>query len=170
MIIWINGAYGVGKTTTAKMLKRKITKGKKGKVKILNSDCYFNCFVKKNLLLVYGGTLPQNNLNFIKYFKEIIEKEIKYNILIIDMALTEKECKSLLFEPLNDTYDILHIILTGSDEIIKSRINSDKTSERDISFLPSNLEFLKNNFDDAIRIDTSKKKPDAIVTEILRYF
>ena len=52
----------------------------------------------------------------------------------------------------------MHIILTGSDEIIKSRINSDKTSERDISFLPSNLEFLKNNFDVAIRIDTSKKK------------
>ena len=169
MIIWLNGTYGVGKTTVA----RKIGELLDTEIEILESDYYYQEMVKENMLLAFGGTLPQNNKNFLKRFKKVIEEKLENTNkqLVIVMALTQKEGVELLFEHFNLKGNVLHIILTASEETIKSRINSDDNRERGfaIEWLKYNLAFLDANFPDAIRIDTENEDADAIANEIISH-
>ena len=73
MIIWLNGTYGVGKTTVA----RKIEELLDTETEILESDYYYQEMVKENMLLAFGGTLPQNNKNFLMRFKKVIEEKLE---------------------------------------------------------------------------------------------
>ena len=65
----------------------------------------------------------------------------------------------------------MHIILTASEETIKSRIKSDDNREKGfaLEWLKYNLVFLDANFPDAIRIDTENEDADAIANEIISY-
>lgn len=90
MIIWVDGTYGVGKTAVAKKIREKL-----GSVaELLESDYYSNETLKKiveeaetsRTMPHMGGTLPQNNMRFIKEFKRVIEENLKtqvnYGLLI----------------------------------------------------------------------------------------
>ena len=46
MIIWINGTYGIGKSSVAERLKEML----KDKSEIIEADLYFEIFCKENLL------------------------------------------------------------------------------------------------------------------------
>ncbi len=170
MIIWINGTYGVGKTTTIDKLKEKL---ESHNCSIISSDE----FHKKNphIFDSGGGCYPQNNKKFNKYFKEHIIEIIKHNTkkyIIIDMALTDKICKEQLFDYfVNKEKNLIHIILTASKETIKSRIRNDKNRDYTdiISYLDYNLHFLEQNYDNAIRINTESENINDIVDEIIRY-
>ena len=103
MIIWIDGTYGVGKTAVAKRLKERFSDNK---AELLESDYYSEESLKRlveeakanNSFPHIGGTLPQNNMRFIKEFRELIEEKSKNSekYLIVDMALTMQECKKEL--------------------------------------------------------------------------
>lgn len=173
MIVWINGAYCVGKSSSAKKIEEIIGENV---VEILESDYFYLEMLNNNPYLAFGGTLPQNNLHFISYFKKIIEERLENTnkMLIVVMSLTQKECKELLFDSLKDANkNILHIILTASKEIIKFRIENDTNSKRDknfaLSWLDENLQFLNNNFNDAMRINTETKNINDIAFEIIKY-
>ena len=99
MIIWIDGAYGVGKSTVA----RKIEELLDVDTEILESDYHYQEMIKENMLLAFGGTLPQNNKNFLMRFKKIIEEKLENTNkqLVIVMALTQKEGVKLLFDHIN---------------------------------------------------------------------
>ena len=168
MIIWLDGTYGVGKTTVANKLKEKFTDND---FDILDSDEYFTN-MSENFGLG-GGCWPQNNKRFIVYFRQVIEDKLKNSNkdLIIVMALTQTECKEMLFEYLVNKYNnikIWHIILVASKEEIISRINAD--AERDtttaLRLLQNNIYFLENNYSDAIRIDTNNKNVFDIASNI----
>ena len=167
MIIWIDGAYGVGKSTVA----RKIEELLDVDTEILESDYHYQEMIKENMLLAFGGTLPQNNKNFLMRFKKIIEEKLENGNkqLVIVMALTQKEGVELLFDHFNAKEKILHIILTASEETIKSRIKSDDNREKGfaLEWLKYNLAFLDANFPDAIRIDTENEDADVIANEII---
>ena len=120
MIIWIDGTYGVGKTAVARQLKKRIG----CECELLESDYYNNEIIKKateeakktNTFPFFGGTLPQNNMRFINEFREVIMKKSKdiNKKIIIDMALTQIECKENLFDYLQkEGKSIVHIILTA---------------------------------------------------------
>lgn len=175
MIIWVDGTYGVGKTTIATMLKEKMG----DEVELLLSDYYCNATIKKivaeaeanHRFPCIGGTLPQNNIRFLREFKELIEEKSAEKTLIIDMALTMTECKVNLYDSLDkEGQSIKHFILTADEKTIKSRIANDTDRMKDLSldWLKDNLSFLDKNFPTAIRIKTDYRNKDDIVEEMLK--
>lgn len=178
MIIWIDGAYGVGKTAVATKLKERFSDDK---AELLESDYYCNESLKyligeiktnKRFPYFLGGTLPQNNMSFIHEFRELIEEKsinTEKNI-IVDMALTMKECKEQLFDCLkSEGKNIVNIILTADEGTIKSRIMNDKyrMKETALEWLTHNIAFLEQNFPDAVRIKTNNRDIDDIVAEVI---
>lgn len=162
MIVWIDGAYGVGKSSVTNELKSRL---KNRQLEHLDSDTY-------QYMLAYGGGCTlQNNIHFLKVFKEIIENKIMdcCNLLIVEMALTQNECKKYLFDSLKLKHQIIHVILMASEETIATRIKSD--SRRDKGFalehLAENNAFLKQNYPDAVFINTQDKSIMDICDDIL---
>lgn len=169
MIIWIDGTYGVGKTSTLKQIEVKL---KNKKIKVFRSDYFYQKYNKDNPL-DGGGATPQNNIKFIKYFRNIIEEQVKKadSDLIIDMSLTQKESKELLFEYFTKKgIEIKHFILTASIDTIKSRIKKDGIRDKGLaySYLEQNINFLNINYSEAIRINTENKKIEEVAKEILQ--
>lgn len=173
MIIWINGTYGVGKTSTALKICEKL---KNKKVELISSDYYYQKIIKE-IVELGGGVLPQNNKLFLSKFKEIVEQKIfnSPNIIIIDMAITQKECKEELFDYFNKEYkDFFHFILTAQFETVQDRISMDDDRANEykddaLYYLNENVMFLSNNFQSAIWIDTNNKNIDEIAIEIIQY-
>ena len=177
MIIWIDGTYGVGKTAVAMKIKESFSDDN---IELLESDYYSNELLKRvveeakanNSFPHIGGTLPQNNKRFLREFRELIEEKSNNTDknLIVDMALTMKECKEDLFDYLKSNgKSIVHIILTADEDTIKSRIKKDgnRMKETALEWLTQNITFLDKNFPDAIRIKTDKRDIDDIVTEVI---
>lgn len=175
VVIWINGACGVGKSTIAKEIKRNFSDDK---IEILDSDYYYqpkNYFYRKDeksgKYICGGATRQQNNKIFIEDFKKILEEKFKdrNKQFIIPMSLTDVACKDLI----KINKNILHIILTADKEIIESRIKFDSDPSRDKKFnlewLEQDIWFLNNNFEDAIRIDTNNKNIRDTADEIIQY-
>ena len=147
MIIWVDGTYCVGKTTVAKRLKERLG----GTAELLESDYYSNETLKKILeeaevahrMPHIGGTLPQNNMRFIREFKDLIAEKAEDTgkKLIVDMALTRIECKENLFDCLKkERKGIEHIILTADIETIKERVQKDENRMKEVA-----LEWLEDN-------------------------
>ena len=65
--------------------------------------------------------------------------------------------------------DIVHIILTADKETIKERIKKDTNRMKDIAleWMVDNIEFLDNNYSDAIWIKTDNRHIDDIVDKII---
>lgn len=177
MIIWIDGTYGVGKTAVAMKIKESLSDDN---AELLEADCYSNellkCVVEEaetnNSFPNIGGTLPQNNMRFLREFRELIEEKSKHadKKLIVDMALTMKECKEELFDRLKSNgRNIVHIILTADEDTIKSRIKNgrNRLNETALEWLKPNIAFLDKNFLDAIRIKTDNRDVNDIVAEII---
>lgn len=176
MIIWIDGTYGVGKTTVAKQLKKKWG----SETELLEADEYINETIKKiveeakasHTTPNIGGNIPQNNMRFLKDFKKIIEEkyEVKNKRLIVDMALTEIECKENLFDLLRmEGKNIVHFILTAHEKILRERIKQDKDRMKELALdeLEANIQFLKDSCPDAIWIQTDNGYVDDIAEEII---
>lgn len=177
MIIWIDGTYGVGKTTVASELMERFSNSE---AEFLQSDRYrqemWDEMVaeskRTNCMPDFGGFCPQNNIKFLEKMKGIIKERasISAKYVIFDMAVTMIECKEKLFDPLlSDGNDIIHIILIADEEIIKSRIENDNNRDKVFALnnLKNNLIFLNSNFNDAIRIKTNNRSVGDIVDEII---
>jgi len=170
MIIWIDGVRGVGKTKVCEeLMNAKINYN----FELLNSDQYYINMIKRNAFLALNtGALPQNNKNFIIEFRNVIKSKIKNEgkNLIIDMALTEKECKDGLIDSLKkDGINILHIILTASKENLIDRIRNDSNRDKEdaLNLLENNLKFLETEFSQDEWIETDNKCISDIVKEII---
>lgn len=167
MILWINGTYGVGKTSVANEIRNLY----KYNSKVLEPDEIWMSSLKSNPKIIFGdGTSPQNNKNFIKILYSTIEKELlNYDgLLIVPMTITDSIGYDSLIERLGNKYRLKHVILESKKEIIVKRINKDK--ERDKSFaltyLDINIKFLEN-IDEAIHIDTSNLTPKEVAKIII---
>lgn len=169
MIVWIDGTFGVGKSTVAEELARLLSLSN---IVILDSDEYYLSGLK-NFQYMGGGTSPQNNMNFLSDFKIVIETEASKpdTTVIVVMALSMDECREHLFLPLAMKYhDLIHVILTADKNTILSRIHTD--CQRDQSWatqhLDRNLVYLKKNYPQAERIDTDKLTPTEVANSIIR--
>lgn len=179
MIIWIDGVLGVGKTTIAEIVKEKFLDSE---VEILDSDVYFQKALNKrwediaqnHRFLEMKGTSPQNDDDFISFFRELIEKkdENKNKKIMVTMALTEMKCKEGIWDYLvNIKKNILHIILYADKEVIKLRIQSDKNrkdKETALYYLNDSMLFLEKSFNDALWINTNNKNEQDIANEIVQ--
>jgi gluconate kinase len=166
-IIWLDGTFGVGKTTVSMSLNKKLPQ-----FKILDSDEYHQTLMKKNPdAFVFGGFLPQNNKYFIQYFRKIIDEEIAKGAtnLIVVMAVTfEESRKGLLNYFENKGVEITHIILQANKDVLQERIMSDKQRDQDFALqrMEWNLKFLEQHYVDAVRIDTDNMIPEEVADVI----
>lgn len=165
MIVWINGTYGVGKSSVAKKLSEILG----DKSEIIETDFYFKEFCKKKFFKVGGGFYPQNNKVFINDLSEIIEsKENKNKIIIVPMTVTMEESKQGLIDYLSKKIELKHIILTADKEVIKDRINNDFNRAKDTSlyWLDSNIALLNRKFNNTKTINTTNKTVEEIANII----
>lgn len=170
MVIWIDGTYGIGKSTVALKIKENLSNANKDFIILESDEVYLN-MIQENPILAFGGSLPQNNDNFISRFKKAIIENKNKNLIVV-MALTQNKCKEDLFECLvNSKINIMHFILTAKEETIKFRINTDEKRERRVAleFLEFNQKFLIDNFKDAKYINTENKSVEEVAREILSY-
>ena len=169
MIIWINGTYSVGKTTVIKKIEQKLGSNK---CKVISSDEF--CEKNKEIFALGGGCYPQNNVNFNKKFKEYLDDVVNSNqckYIIVDMALTDVICVENLFNHfLNSEKLLIHIILEASKENLLLRFKNDKKRDYQemIAWVDNNLNFLKNNFLNATRINTDNNSVNEIVEKIVK--
>lgn len=172
MLIWINGVRGVGKTTVSSKL---LSKMKKRSSILLNSDEFFTkMFDENNSAIFYSiGTHPYNNKYFSYYFRNTIEHYLKQRkIVIVDIALIDNECKTNIYEYLNDKYKSISFILSCSKENLINRICNDsnrKEKKEQIYELDKNIKFLEQNYEKSIIINTDNQSIDETVNLIISF-
>lgn len=168
MLIWINGTYGVGKTTLANELAKHL-----GNVCVLDSDYHFIQYLNTgNNFLRGGGCYPQNNERFLRYFKsEIIKCLEMYETIIIAMSITMIESKISLYDYFESRIKAnTHFILTMEEVALVDRIQKDENREDKELALKShknNIIFLKNNFENAVWVDITGKSLNQECGEII---
>lgn len=164
MILWINGNYGVGKSSVANLVNEKYP----GHSKVLDPDELWLEALKENKITI-GGFYPQNNKDFVKLLKEKINKEMdKYDgVLIIPMTITEEYSYNKLIQQFYYG-NIKHIVLKAEKEVLKKRINQDEG--RDTQLAISNIDrndiFFKNKKIDML-IDTTYKSIEEVADEVI---
>ena len=118
MIIWINGSFGVGKTTVAEKLKEKIDKS------IIYDPEKIGMFLL--------NTLPtkENDFQDYKLWRTINYEMLKnlynqFEVIIVPMTITNLQYYDEIVERLErDGINIKHFILIASKENIISRLNA----------------------------------------------
>ena len=167
-IIWIDGTYGVGKTSVAFSLKKRLQN-----CIVYDSDEYWNIIASKDpLAFLWGGTLPQNKIYFLNNFKDIIIDGLHENYLVVvPMTLTMDECKKYLLDPINHevSNDFFHVILYANKDTVVKRIAKDEWRDCDFteSFFDRNVTYLKQNYPDAYWIDVESMGIEDIVNIII---
>lgn len=154
MILWLNGTYGVGKTSVAYAL----TKLYSGNSKVIDPDILWLNTIKKDNSIIFGdGAYPQNNIKFLNTLNKVIKENIDNytGLLIIPMSITEDLSYNKVIK--NHKNNIIHIVLLADEDIVKKRITKDKNRDQSFSIisLKENNNFLKNRTSDTIYVDTS---------------
>ena len=171
MIVWIDGANGVGKSHVAAELAELLADKN---AEYVESDlCWYDA-LKHFPQMFLLGLNPCQNLYMIAKLRESLEEKIQDpdKFLFVSMTLADKKCNDgLLNYFAGKGIPTLHIILMAKRENLISRIENDPI--RDASMqkqqkdnLDWHLAFLENNYPDAIRINTDDKSLDEVVGEI----
>lgn len=118
MIIWINGSFGVGKTTVAQKLKEKIDKS------IIYDPEKIGMFLSKTL------PIKENDFQDYKLWRTINYEMLKnlytkFEVIIVPMTITNLQYYNEIVGRLEkEKIDIKHFILIASKENIISRLNA----------------------------------------------
>lgn len=164
MIIWLDGTYGVGKTTVARLIEEKFDK----KIMYIESDAYYREFAKKYpYATMFCGALPQTNKAFLNDFKKYIEENIESDMLIV-MTLSTVECDEILISHFRNQTS-KHYILSVDKSELEKRIDTDGP-HRDKAlaryYYDINTKYYVN-YKDAIRIKTDDMTPEEVAEFII---
>lgn len=171
MIVWIDGANGVGKShVAAKLAELHSYKN----AEYVESDLYWYEALKHFPQMFLLGLNPCQNLYLIAKLRESLEEKVRDSdkILFVSMTLADKKCNGGLLDYFaGKGIPTLHIILLAKREILISRIENDPIRDKSMQKqqkdnLDWHLTFLENNYPDAVRIDTDDKSLDELVGEI----
>ena len=163
-IVWIDGTFGVGKTSVAKAITDKISNAF-----VLEFDELYMRYKAKSIFDVFGERYPEAKKYLIdaliSEMMEIIQQG-QYDYLIIPIALINDYCKEKLVDGFSDYF---HIILNASYENLFKRINNQENRDVDLAltYRPTAIAYLENHYPDAYRIDTNNKNTDSIADEII---
>lgn len=169
MIIWIDGTYGVGKSTVAKELLQSLYLPN---LILLDSDEYY--FPGLNSGRYFGdGMFPQNNKRFLSDFRGLIETDASRSdaTVIVAMSVSMDECRNQLLLPLASKFcDLIHVVLTADKNTILARIDADPGRDKyfAVQHLDRNLIYLKDNYPHAEWINTDNLTPSEIAKHIVR--
>lgn len=174
MIVWIDGANGVGKSHVAAKLAELLTNRN---VEHVESDLYWRDFTSdsNNYLKIITGFAPYYNKYFLDLFKNILEEKI-YNsdkMLIVSMSLVHKLCKENVLNYFEKKkVPMLHIILEAQKETILSRIENDPIRNGDDKKeqkqnVPEQIKYLETEYSNAVKVNTENKTLDEVVDDII---
>lgn len=173
MIIWVDGANGVGKSSVAAELAQNFADKK---VEHIESDLYWIRFVKNNknnLTKLLCGFFPYNNKFFLAELRDVLEEKLQLGkTAIVSMALVDKSCEMELLDYF-DTKKIpmVHIILEASKAVIIQRIKDDYMRNQNeqteqMAKVEVQIEYLKNSYANAIRVNIENGSIKEIVDDI----
>ncbi len=178
MIVFIDGTYGVGKTSVVSEIKKKFANDD---MVFIEADFWFrkmcDCRIhqaKKEATPNIGGMFPQTNITFIRSFQKRITEKVKdeNTKILVDMALTSDVCKELILDHFTKIHrNVLHIILIAEEDTIRNRIIHDVNRDKPQALyaIKRNLDFLKDNYGDAQQINTENKTIDDVAQEVIKY-
>lgn len=178
MVIWIDGPYGVGKSTVSIELAKQLHISAD---MVLDSDEYLDELMKEDIMKYFYVEYPQNCVPFLHQLADRVTPYISdpENILIVNMALSTDECINILWNKIKDIDgNLIHVVLTGEMPRILERIQNDSNREsggqKDFALTDMRraLCFIGNHFDPnsgtATWISTTYKTPAEIATEIIK--
>ncbi len=152
MIIWINGSFGVGKTTIAENLKHRIT----------NSIIYDP---EKVGMFLYK-TFPEKKDDFQDYklwrminYELLKNLDTKFEVIIVPMTITNLQYYDEIIGRLqNDGVKVLHFILTADKDKIIIRLNArGNSTEWAYRQVDRCVKAFQNNSFKGQKIDTNNK-------------
>lgn len=172
MIVWIDGANGVGKSHVAAELAVLLAERN---AEYVESDLYWNEAIENIPQVFRLGTYPCNNKYLVAKLREELEEKAKdtKKIIFVSMTMADKICSNWLLDYFSGKgIPTLHIILLASRETLISRIKNDpireeSTQKQQINNLDWHMLYIENNYPDAVRIDTEDRSLDEIVGEIM---
>ena len=162
MIIWINGCFGVGKTSVAEMLKSKIDKSIVYDPEVIGgflSDM-FNHEEDDFQDYKLWRTL---NADILKYMCS------KYETVIIPMTIINKDYYDEIINELTSSgIKVNHIVLNASKETIIKRLDSRiDSTEWAYNQIDRCIKAFENNEFNANIIETDNKSIDEVVKSII---
>lgn len=161
MIVWLNGSFGVGKTTIANEL-----------VNLLDDAFIYDpenlgAFLRDNLKYNYNDYQEYDLWRKFNY-KIIKDLNDHYKYIIVPMTLTNKDYyNEIVGNLINSDLKVKHIVLEASKETINKRLDSRKdTTEWSYEQVDRCLKAFKNDIV-GDKINTDNKSIDDITKEII---
>ena len=162
MIIWINGSFGVGKTTVAEKLKEKIYKS--------------IIYDPEKIGMFLSNTLPTKEDDFQDYkLWRTINYEIlknlysEFEVIIVPMTITNLQYYDEIVGRLErDGINIKHFILIASKENIISRLNA-RGNSTEWAYMQVDRcdKAFKDNYLRGQKIDTNNKSVEAVCNNLI---
>lgn len=167
MIVWINGAYGAGKSTTAELLGARLADSY-----IFDPEEIGNCVRERKPKSLWRDDFQEYpSWREMTYFllKELYE--MYEGVILVPMTILNKDyLKEIIGRLEKDGIPVLHFILMAGKEQIASRIltrgeDEDcwcmRQVERCVGILGKDIR--------GIEIDTNVRDAEAVVQEIISY-
>lgn len=170
MIVWIDGANGVGKSHIAVKLTEALADKN---AEYIESDLYWDNLLRNDSGNNISGCYPYYDAYFLGEFRKEIEKKHDSNKMpVISMSLVGELCERELLDYFKKKeVSMLHIILEAKKETIIFRIENDPTRDESAqnqqkANVSRQMRYLENQYSDAVRIDTDDQSLTEIINEI----
>ena len=165
-IIWIDGTFGSGKTTVAKVIAGKISNANLLEFDFLQLKYKPSC-ISDILGLRYPEAKRYLVEALVKEMQEILQEGI-YEYLIIPIALINDYCNEKLITGFSDVENY-HFILTASRDVWYKRISEQENRDVDLalSYETQAKMYLETHYSEAIWIDTSNMTIDSVADKII---
>lgn len=163
-VVIINGTYGIGKTSVAKL----IAKNDKKNFVMMDPDEYYNHLAEKGATIFIGWPM-QNSKIYLKDFRCKVEKALEDSSVVIPITISTDVCKKELYDYLKSIADVVQIVLYADNEVVIKRIKSDIGRSKEFSKerLEENVAFINKHFSDANWIDTTTKSIEEVANHII---
>ena len=166
MIIWLNGPFGVGKTTLANLLHQEIPNS------ILYDPELLGDFFQENLP---KAVCPEGFQDYpiwrqttVQIIRDLATKTGQ--VIIVPMTVFKKEyCQEIIEQGLIEDMCVQHYILVAEKETILDRLN--KRTQENNNWALKHLDNCLQAFEDQIpgrKIDTDGLRPDEVAASILK--
>ena len=163
MIVWIDGTFGAGKTAVANELRNRYPESD-----VIEFDEFVNSVQPENLMeIIAGRRFPEDKPCYVNAFIVELERKLNQNdkgYYIIPIALITDYCRIGLVENFKKKTETVHIILCQSKERLLERIKNQSGRDVDhaITYYDEATLYLKENYSEAIRINTDDKSIEEV--------
>ncbi len=164
MIVWIDGTFGVGKTTAANELKKRHSE-----YDVVDFDELIRNVEPENPMeLFFGKRYPESKKCYVDALANKLEIKLEQNddrVIVIPIALITDYCKTRLVEHFTNITQTAHFILYLTRDSLLERINKQEGRNKDlaITYYDEATLYLKENYRNAIRINTD----DLTISEVV---